>query len=788
MSTDSKIKEDVTPPSEHKHTEDAVKPGKEAPEKPDVEDDIKTINANNSPLNNGHIGIQKVIYNYAETLARRDILITPYSKYFSETSWKKYYQQYDTTDLENSLTSLLEKQILFIASDNFHLTIPLAHYIYTHPQINLTACNEIYFEKDNVKHKFGLNELIGKLTDDKDLFIFGVLSGYHTVEAQKRFLDSLTQPLHTDNIEILRQNRIFIVILITQKTAREIVTNKEEHIQHFQIWDFDEVDESQSEIPDPAVFFDKCNYVEKILLYTATFFNGLPFRSFNKVMDLLLSETSNTDPVAIEQYKDFPEGAKIVRQIIKAEAKDIWHTYKNQFFKNCYLIGKEEGGIQVVDFIYSGLRDKLWKYFKEREHYFWQEQFDIIDGSSLVFEDDERLVERVLELMVDALADDPTYYNENWFWDQCRKIIDFENSAIQINEESPEAAFLAYVAFRMKEDKATFYYKRFGQILSYMVNKKMDQKVKNILQKIAEKNQSFLIKTIEQLETEGSDFDAFYWVKLIFDNTPTQDVYDNTYGWLLNMILSKSLEADVTNVWTAVRSWIPLGTKDAKPPFSAKVAAVYVVDLYIIEISYLPLTKYGTWPAVYSLFRNMKDDPQQCKEHISFVARQFFEEATSSQFSLVSSYDIGVIIKRMLALSSHENKHVEAIIRRTFEEFPFTPSYEILLADIVETWYHIVKGWEIDYTTTMREINAFVISTVMTASENKPGYKSRMINQWDKKPGVYKRILTVAKTYQDENDYLLSDEDREVIRDFTESVIQRRNNLQVFLEELIVYL
>lgn len=730
--------------------------------------------------------VDKLNINLAEELLNIKSLLTGFDVgEIKMAGWERDGDGKDNPEYQSNLNRLLEDHIIFVSGNDKKDRWSLAYSISCSEALKDHEKKQIFFGHASQKVEFGLMELAQKMNESENLFVIGDLGVYNLVPCQRIFLDSLTRQLHHDSLKLIRDKKIYIVVLVTTKIGRNIALKQDGFEGHFHVWPIDSVVAEQA--PDIGAIFENTGYIHKVLLYTATFFNGISFRNFDAIVRILLEGGNNNVPVAMKAYKDFDEGARKVLKVIDDDKVRIWNTYKDQLLEECCLTGKEEAGMYIVDFRHPELLERSRQHFKGSQHFFWQEQFFIIERSGLVFSRNDHVAERVIDIILEAIMDDPDYYDDKWFWRLAMDIRDFENEKIAIEGNTPEEQMYGLWELIRRRDDAYFFYNRFGQILAQMLTKGMGQRVKTFLDHLIREH-DVLLKLTQRL-SHLEAFDKFYWIKQLIDRG-TIEIKNRTYRWLLN----KVSYYDRARTWQAIISWLPQDRKIVNYSPSNHYACLFVIHFYVNEAIVLPTSSHGEWPNAYPLFAGYDEDPEKCREHMKFVLQQAFHEGTQSQFdpaNLATLYWISEELFCLIYIREDLVKEIMDIDNAGINNalFPgYTASYQSLLADLVETWFHILNGYKEEEHKGSTELCPFMMTTVMEESRERPQGLDKMMRHWEKKHVVYRKHLDRIKKYQEDNGDDLDEDDIELMRLLTDSIHKRTESLNRFLQQLGTYL
>jgi len=759
-------------------------PKQEATQQEGASHTTNNINSRANVQNNGNVNTQNI--NVGEETLNIKSLLTDFDiSKIKKVVWEKLNGGDDNIDYQANLNRLIEDHIIFISADNFKDSWSLAYNISCNDLLKGYEKKQVFFGHAKKEIVFGFMELVQKMNECENLFIISDLTIYNVITCQRTFLESLTKQLHHDSLKFIRDKKIYLVVLVTDKIRQKIELGIDGYERHFHVWSIN--NEGLGKAPDIEEVLKNANSIQKVLLYTATFFNGVSFRSFDAIVKLLLTGSVNNVPIAMEVYKDFDDGARKILKVIDDENVKIYEAHKDKFLSECQLIGKEEAGLYIVDFSHPELLEICRCYFKRKEHFFWQEQFHIIERSGLLFNRNNHIAERVIDIILEAIQDDPDYYDDEWFWLLAMDIRDFENQKLTIEGSTLQEQVIQMWEIIRHRNDAYFFYNRFGQVLAQMLTKGMGDRVKTFLEQL-NKDHDVLFKLTQRL-AHLEVFDKFYWIKKLLD-TGIFEIKNITYYWLLNKVSYYDRE----RTWQTIISWLPKDKQLTRYSPSNHYACLFIIHFYVNESIMLPISGHGQWPSLYPLFAGYVEDPEKCKVHIRFVLQQAFHEGTQHQFSSATPTKLYWVSQELFCLNYATDKLIRNImgidkVDADQLQIDFTPTYQSLLADLIETWFHILHGYEGPMHKDAESLCDFLIGTVIGEWRNKEVDLNKIIQHWNTKHGFYQRQLNKISAYQSEDHANeLNEDDNELIQLYIESIRKREEGLMRFLEQLMIHL
>ena len=474
--------------------------------------------------------------------------------------------------------------------------------------------------------------------------------------------------------------------------------------------------------------------------------------------------------------------------MLSEEKLATWEIYNDKLFESCYLIGREDDDAFIVDFAHPGLREKLKSYFKEKQHFFWQTQFTILEEHALLFNPNinSEISNSIIDLFIDNLKDDPEYYDDLWFRRNIYAIKNFEGTGFVIaGDTEEEKADNLLWDFIERNGLTTFFYNRLADILIAMLQKELGKRVHDYLNSLVNfGHHDVLLRLVQKLS--GIDgFDKFYWLKQLIDRGKVQ-IKNEAYHWMVYSLAAK----DPFKAWSVVKSWLPQNKKISSYSPANHYAGFFIIHFYVNELINLEVNRYGNWPSDYSLFQSNQGEMKSCQEHIRFIISQARKEETEYQFSNANASLLLLMSIDIFLLNWSKKDHLDELFEIDEKNYlklfslGHTPTYDTLLADIIEAWFHVLKGFSDAYHPDARELNGFLIKSVVELWGLIPNNLTNIIKHWEKKPAIYKKQHDGLKQYAAEHSEYLTEEEKNIGSDFINFIKKRKDNIEFLFEEL----
>ncbi len=743
---------------------------------------IKTVNTLNQSQHfatyNGGDG-KKVPDNAVDNFVTQ---FTPNKKWLTTSS------QRDRDAFNDNLHTFLSEYVCFVTSEDPDNSLALVYHILKQPAFSKKTKKSIYFSYAQTDKYFELVDLVLHLEDQQDLFIVANINDHIDNRAQGAFLSSVAKQIHNNSIEILEKNRIHILILIPKNVADDIKRSNIGMKRCVNIWEvFDTKKEEivQKNIPH---FFKELNPIEQTVLFAGISFEKLSFRDFNYVVSLLLNNISESTHIVMDVYKDYPEGAKNVKQVFTDDYHDIWEKYRDRFVDNCWLVGKVEHGVYKVNLKYPELTEEITGYLKESQHFFWQKQCSFLEEQKLIFNQNisPKISRGVIDLVADVLADEPYYYSDSWFLELMFAIQLHNGEDYVIRGATQKDQLINFFSDLNERGEFTrFFYWQLIYLLSQLVNRNCKDHVNELLNCLIgyglHRQLLILVKGIASNES----FDKFLWIKQLIERA-SSEIKNETYSWMVTEIGLRSPLETIEKM----KTWLPQDRSTQKYSPSNHYSCYFFVHFFVTDLTSIKPEELNECKNKTVILRNCEPDIENCRSLMAFVLKQFFTAGTRYQFAGVNSELISILRNELLCFPWVQNEPVRKFIG--IEESEANEStnkknevaYEILIADIIECWHYIIVVQKDLATTTKESLVNNLFESLFKQTEHTT--LSKLIAYWQQKAAYYLREAERLKSFL--KNKLLTENDKQALTGFAKTLQEKRQHLIPFFDEINKYI
>jgi hypothetical protein len=255
---------------------------------------------------------------------------------YGDAIWTQVYSDKDKEHYQSNFAKFFGDKITFISSGRVESRWALVYDLLLKPMFAKIKRKKVFFglgKGEDTDDLFGLFDLILSLENKKDIFLVIDLEEYLKA-AQKHFLATATGEVHNKALEILKSNNIYVIMLIPKKLVHDISNDSLGMKKCFFIWEIFDTKPEEIREQDIEQLFEKLNPIEKAVMFTGVSFTDLSFRDFDFIVSLLVNNIRENMPVVMDVYKDYPDGAKLVKQVFTGNYHDIWSKNNDQFIKN----------------------------------------------------------------------------------------------------------------------------------------------------------------------------------------------------------------------------------------------------------------------------------------------------------------------------------------------------------------------------------------------------------------------------------------------------------------------
>jgi hypothetical protein len=698
----------------------------------------------------------------------------------ADIRWEKIKTEADDREWDNNLSQLNDTPIIYLSASDNQNKWALIHWFQREliKKERDLAFNELILPDVDTSFPMDLNWLLTYAEKQKSLFVVVDLEQYQENRKQREYLHSLNK-FYENEVPKLKENHIFIVNLISSALADQIKDpDNKEFTKSYHIW---EINANPS--PDPDEIFNKLSIIHQVVLFAGAFFNNISLRNFDMVVKYLLIGPQPDVPVVIEEFSETEDGdVKSVRHISTRNKIDVWESYKSKILNDCSLLGQYSGAMYSINFTYPDFSEKLKIYLKEKQHYFWQTQLSILDNQKLAFDFTlpEQVVDKVNILIVEAHLSDPDYYDYHWFKNITYFTKNNNGECIVKDDlmdgESLDNIFWAFLEMNRLEDS---FYNRLVKLFARMLDSPRTQQIVNsYLNELLSNNKrhEHLLPIVKRL-TDLQSFDKFKWIKQLIERG-THVIKVEAYQWLVYKIA----KTDISATWAAVKTWMPIGKDPDHYSPSNNYSSFFIIHYHVNQVRNLSIRDYGKWPNLYPLFTFTTVGEKGRFEHLDFIVVQMLQKGVEVQFRQGSRELLFPMIMDLLFLDifrDEEKEFIERKLKNVTKSMSF--QFHVLLADIFETWFHILRGFDEKCHNNARKIISRVLGIIKRYAT--PEKLDLILTQWENKSNIYLKYSTIIDQYIIRHNFKNNDDTDQKVDESDQDTYSGGNNETEFDED-----
>lgn len=436
------------------------------------------------------------------------------------------------------------------------------------------------------------------------------------------FLDSLV--VRSSAAELIKQqlkNRQRFCICIAESKVLETTLERKKikslSFPHLEVPLVEEkaTDESLDERQVTASsLYKKADNLRRTVLYVATFFPGLDFGKFDRILCLLLGEQTTLikeknkveAPVNGESTVSLTMGYRVItfnesqqpladKSVNQPKAKtkkllrDIWEEKYEKILKYCYLEPSlNEYSSIVMDFSLPHLRSELKQYFEEKKFIEYRKKFLRLIELNLLFDTSPQVAKAFKDLSVAMMLFERRV--ETWV-DWLVKIF-IETLEFNTDGKSKDLQYIYYCIVSLLRE--TLNYSELEDILEVFLNKLID-----------EKRHKAVIEISKRLRLAPL-FNEYYWFNQCI-NRGSEEVRQETYKVIYNITKQSGLR--VYEILEKLKGCLPDLERDPNTySFSNKYALLLLPEYSEETLNQFDTKLYGEQAFNYPLFGGLQSD------------------------------------------------------------------------------------------------------------------------------------------------------------------------------------
>lgn len=560
------------------------------------------------------------------------------------------------------------------------------------------------------------------------------------------------------------------------------------------------------------------NKLYKYVSYVAANFKNLSLDEFDFVVTALLSGEMDT-PKEINQQSSlllqpqkFSEEKRTPPESLlkkwKSNADTILYTFHLTEFDTTDLNKK------VIGFEQAAFHEIFRKEFTARWRLFNRQQFHrLFFDNNFLFDEHvpAAVFENFIQIAIEAASNDPDMYCKRLLVHTTLSIVN-QNAKMDIQMDPENDDYEKIIATNQKY---------FRKALDELEISKAFERLRWWLKKMLEHPALFnkiheFFAILTELEYDEvvlffvrelytiTGFNTLRWIKSLLDSRKMHVV-----GEAYSLLISDITPRDIAGTIEQVKSWLPSGIRPEDYQISNRLALQYPIHTSVREIISLPLQYYGNDYDRYPVFSQGGRDLPKCKEQLEFFIKQLCSDEAGAMFSVnyLGRDETG----EQLNVSDAQKEIMDDLDNIAFSSFYLimlsrsfhwivlhiayqhgklfagsnTNTFDVyanLIADIMESWFHILKGFDGKGTPEANELINYMFRVITGLYKSKPVLTKAIVRRWQEKPGVYSEYYQLLIRYRKISQQNQWEKETEVLEELIESIVKRRANMSYLFD------
>lgn len=500
--------------------------------------------------------------------------------------------------------------------------------------------------------------------------------------------------------EVLLENDMLLILTVSSELWIKDIREKGKNF-YLKVWDIPILEQGEIQNEKASIYKDKIpdkENLQKIILYTITFFPGLNQEDFEKIILILLNAVNK-------------------KQKKKQKIKEKWLEQPDYYLTKCGIVKlfSESYDSEIIDFEDSNVRVFLRQHFSNTQSFYIRQKFETLLDCGLLFDltTNAQITNNLIGLIIKKLSGNTKNYSASYLHKITRKIID--PSLFKIDSNCTVEEFWKQLGHKhLLGVIRSSAIQVFAQLLDEMLsNAKLKDAVKSYLDNCMMHNRDMVQELTEQLRY-SPNFDKFFWIKRLL-NEGNLETRDKSYSFLIR--LSKQMGIRIYEFIDVIESWLP----EQETPFDnyshANVYGLNFIIDYTNEITKkFPIANFGYYPSQYSLFATL--DEHNASNRLNIIVGWLFNpKLERTRLYLIKNQDnnkkinAGTIINDLLAYKAY----------------------------LIEVWYAILS-WrlsevEIDEANSLRNLMEELLN--QTCKVTSKEIQNRLKQMWENKSKFY---------------------------------------------------
>jgi hypothetical protein len=331
----------------------------------------------------------------------------------------------------------------------------------------------------------------------------------------------------------------------------------------------------------PKTIFKDEQYIERTIIYVATYFPDVTPSEFCELVEALLG-----DREVLATIPKFTRGddqtiawsqEPSVRPVV-----EIWRDNKDQFMwkRLRETISARDMGI-AIDFADYSIRNSLREYLSSEWKFYLKDQFKILQSKGFLFHPSNRVTDNIVRLTADIANAYPDEYKD-WLVGIIRRLRDHSLSDANCHEE-PESTLFQFLD-KVPFNKVWWGYSRISELIRHLMKTDQTGKLVNRCLSVLMRQGCYdAVLSLTKRLRFSTDFDGLYWLKQLFDRGDS-NIKVQAFNYLYNYV--REVDANIYETLNKLEPWLTTTDRELQGyPQSARFALRLLIK-YCLETIY----------------------------------------------------------------------------------------------------------------------------------------------------------------------------------------------------------
>jgi hypothetical protein len=474
------------------------------------------------------------------------------------------------------------------------------------------------------------------------------------------------------------------------------------------------------------------DFIKKLLIFCASFFEGLYYPDFFRLVSMLLEgEIGRDDNTSQTIDRQAPS------ETLQKPLKPLWEKNADAYLKACMLRTKKDVGNLKVEFIAPGLSTEMADYIQEEQYPFFHRIYQNFSAATLLINTSlsEKLETATLLFFARAASMDTGTHNALWLKNVVHGL--WQHYHTSIPKDADYETLMRII--RNRAELADIIYNRIPGIISSLLanNHELYHTIikdffRLLLSERGAKRMAVIIashiyRTRKHTKTlspedlmgyfrrtleEGNWNDSFFGYDALTDNMAYDELFKETQAWLDNTAISE-------------KSW------------TKQFAYLYQLD-YILTTLYRYFRKFKA-EGVYELWQGGTENNPFTASFTTFIKR-FVSPGSIAGMEKIIGADANYnrFCEYVTLFEAIEADEIQIPEERLAPPFDTAVT---LIADALEAWFYILVYPIEDLSVSPAPLDSWIAYALLLREATGNKLMSAITRYWSSKTGLYSLVI-----------------------------------------------